>query len=96
MCEMLAEEIEVLEAKIAELVHERDSLREMIEKWEETHNHKITKLETELKRINKLSVERCNKNLEHLTIRKSCAAELQAWNSSGALDHIIIELRGKE
>ena len=62
----------------------------------EAKQEKIAKLETELKRINKLSVERCNKNLEHLTIRKSCAAELQAWNSSGALDHIIIELRGKE
>jgi len=92
MCEMLAEEIEVLEAKIAELHRIIESRSLAIDQGQE----KIAELETELKRTNKLSVERCNKNLEHLTIRKSCAAELQAWNSSGALDHIIIELRGKE
>jgi hypothetical protein len=41
--------IEGLEAEIAELTAERDSLREMIDKWDETHNQKIAELEAERK-----------------------------------------------
>ena len=101
-----SEKYEELEAKIAELdehiinlkvtVEQRGQSLEIREKEVVESNKKIAELETELKRINKLSVERCNKNLEHLNIRKSCAVELQAWNSSGALDPIIEKLEGKE
>ena len=150
-----SEKYEELKAKIADLTHERDSLREMIEKWDETHKTKITELDAdnttliqerndalktiadltrtnsalevlvdvkiaELKtleakdkgrmeeiaeldleiaeleeKLRGLALTLSNCNSTHWDNRKACAVELQAWNSSGALDPIIRKLEGR-
>ena len=81
----------LLKAKIAELQSEAVNWSQLVESCQQTsinQMHKIAELEKQ-----RNDYKRWNMDKYH--IMNDCAVELQAWNSSGVLNHIIWKLEGR-